>query len=144
MKRPYVADVSPQEAWKTLANEPGAVLVDVRTMAEWSYVGLPDLSSIGAPLLRVEWQSFPSGQVNASFVEMLSDALEVEGTSRDAPILFICRSGARSASAAAAMTAAGFSRCYNVASGFEGQRDQAGHRSSVDGWKVADLPWVQS
>lgn len=144
MARLYHGDVTPEEAWQMLTSEPGAALVDVRTTAEWSYVGLPDLSSIGAPLLRVEWQRFPTGQVNPEFVETLDDALQAKDTGRDAPIYFICRSGARSASAAAATTAAGYSRCYNVASGFEGPRDEKGHRGKVEGWKAANLPWVQS
>jgi rhodanese-related sulfurtransferase len=144
MARGYLGDVTPTETWEALAKEAGATLVDVRTAAEWGYVGLPDISETGAPLHRVEWQSFPSGAVNADFASVLSDALEVAGVSRDAPLFFICRSGARSASAAAAMTAAGYTRCYNVAGGFEGPRDAEGHRGTVEGWKAAGLPWVQS
>jgi rhodanese-related sulfurtransferase len=116
----------------------------VRTAAEWNYVGLPDLSAIGAPLLRVEWQSFPSGSLNPGFVESLDAALRALGAGRDASLFFICRSGARSAAAAAAMTAAGYRHCFNVAGGFEGRRDEYGHRGTVEGWKAAKLPWSQS
>ncbi len=144
MARGYLADATPEETWEALSKEADAVLVDVRTAAEWNYVGLPDVSKTDAPLLRVEWQSFPSGITNAAFVETLSDVLGGAGRSHDAPLYFICRSGARSASAAAAMTAAGYSRCYNVAGGFEGGRDAKGHRGTVEGWKAAGLPWVQS
>jgi rhodanese-related sulfurtransferase len=144
MPKGYQADVTPEEAWSALKSEPAARLVDVRTAAEWSYVGLPDLSGIGAPLLRVEWQSFPSGAVNPAFAATLDAALKKEGATPDAPVFFICRSGARSASAAAAMTEAGYSRCYNVAGGFEGGRDADGHRGTVEGWKAAKLPWIQS
>lgn len=140
----YRDDVAPEEAWQVLSKEEGAALVDVRTGAEWTYVGLPDLSSIGAPLHRVEWQSFPTGAVNASFVETLDEALRSAGSGRDAPIFFLCRSGARSASAAAAMTAAGYTQCFNVAGGFEGARDAQGHRGTLEGWKATGLPWVQS
>jgi rhodanese-related sulfurtransferase len=144
MARGYLADATPEETWDALSKEADAVLIDVRTAAEWNYVGLPDVSKADVPLLRVEWQSFPSGTTNAAFVEMLGDALEEAGRSHDAPLYFICRSGARSASAAAAMTAAGYSRCYNVAGGFEGGRDAKGHRGTIEGWKAAGLPWVQS
>jgi rhodanese-related sulfurtransferase len=144
MVRGYQADVTPEEAWSALKSEPGAALVDVRTAAEWNYVGLPDLAPIGKELLRVEWQSFPSGDVNPEFAETMDAALEKAGASSDASVFFICRSGARSASAAAAMTAAGYQRCYNVAGGFEGARDADGHRGTVEGWKAAKLPWVQS
>ena len=142
--RGYSGDVRPEEAWQMLASEPGAVLVDVRTAAEWNYVGVPDLAPVGRPLIRVEWQSFPSGETNPAFVDTLGAELRAAGSSKDSPICFICRSGARSASAAAAMSAAGYSRCYNVAGGFEGMRDGAGHRGNVDGWKAAELPWVQT
>lgn len=144
MARGYLADVTAEEAWTALSGGEAAALIDVRTTAEWNYVGLPDLSTTGAPLYRVEWQSFPSGAVNPAFVETLKKELEAAQTPRDAPLYFICRSGARSASAAAAMTAAGYTRCYNVAGGFEGPRDASGHRGTVDGWKAADLPWSQS
>lgn len=143
MAQGYHADATPEETWKALADVAGAALVDVRTAAEWNYVGLPDISKTGARLYRVEWQSFPSGARNPDFVETLDEALKDADTPPDAPIFFICRSGARSASAAAAMTAAGYSRCYNVAGGFEGPRDAEGHRGSVEGWKAAHLPWVQ-
>jgi rhodanese-related sulfurtransferase len=140
----YHGDATPEEAWAVLSREPGAALVDVRTAAEWSYVGLPDLSATRAPLLRVEWQSFPSGQLNPAFVETVDEALRRAGSHPEAPIFFLCRSGARSAAAAAAMTQASYSRCFNVAGGFEGRRDEHGHRGTVEGWKAAGLPWVQS
>jgi rhodanese-related sulfurtransferase len=140
----YYADATPEEAWKALSSESGAALVDVRTAAEWTYVGLPDLSAIDAPLLRVEWQSFPSMRVDPSFAERTDEALRTAGTPRDAPVFFICRSGARSAAAAAAMTAAGYARCFNIAGGFEGNRDENGHRGTKEGWKAAGLPWLQS
>jgi rhodanese-related sulfurtransferase len=140
----YHGDASPEDAWQALGREAGAALVDVRSMAEWAYVGLPDLSETGAPLLRVEWQSFPSMQVNPAFVETVDAALREAGASRDSPIFFLCRSGARSAAAAAAMTGAGYTRCFNVAGGFEGPRDTNGHRGTVEGWKAAGLPWAQS
>jgi len=144
VERGYLADATPKETWDALSGGTGAALVDVRTTAEWSYVGLPDLSSIDAPLLRVECQSFPTGEINPSFVQTVVDGLQSSGCPRDASVYFICRSGARSAAAAAAITAAGYSRCYNVAGGFEGKRDASGHRGTVEGWKADKLPWSQA
>jgi len=144
MSGAYHGDATPEEAWAALSQEVGAALVDVRTTAEWNYVGLPDVSGTKAPLLRAEWQLFPSGQVNPAFVQSVDDALRRAGARPDSSIFFLCRSGARSAAAAAAMTAAGYSRCFNVAGGFEGKRDEDGHRGTVEGWKAAGLPWVQS
>lgn len=144
MQRRYFADVTPEQAWEALTKEPGAALVDVRTAAEWSYVGLPDISGTRAPLFRLEWQKFPTGEVNRDFVEMLDDTLQAKGFGRDAPVYFLCRSGGRSAYAAAAMTAAGYTHCSNIVGGFEGDRNGKGHRGSINGWKAAGLPWVQS
>jgi rhodanese-related sulfurtransferase len=69
--------------------------------------------------------------------------LEAEGVSRDRSLLLICRSGVRSRDAAVALTSAGFGPCYNISDGFEGDLDGAKHRGISNGWKVADLPWIQ-
>ena len=134
----YAGDVTPAEAWEALSADPAAVLVDVRTSAEWSYVGLPDLRALGKDVVLVEWQTYPTGAVNADFVAELSAA----GVDEQAPVYFICRSGVRSVAAAEAATAAGWSRSHNVSEGFEGPHDAERHRT-VSGWKVAGLPWVQ-
>jgi len=134
----YAGDVTPTEAWAALEQDPRAVLVDVRTHAEWSYVGLPDLRSLGRAVLRVEWQRYPDGAINDRFVDELAAA----GVERDQPLYFLCRSGVRSLAAAEAATAAGWAESYNVSEGFEGPHDAQHHRS-VAGWKVAGLPWVQ-
>jgi rhodanese-related sulfurtransferase len=132
------------EAWDLLTADPRAQLIDVRTTAEWSYVGLPDLAQLGRELITVEWQRFPSSAVNPDFVTETKAALARAGAPSDAPLLFLCRSGVRSRAAAMAMTGAGFSRAYNVAGGFEGDLDQERHRGSKNGWKAMGLPWRQS
>lgn len=140
----FAGDVSALEAFEALSSEPQSVLIDVRTKAEWGYVGIPDLSSIGKELLLVEWQSFPAMAVNTDFVDVLSDELTRRGIGRETALFFLCRSGVRSLAAARAMAGAGFDRCFNVAGGFEGPLDEARHRGGVDGWKASGLPWVQS
>ena len=59
-----VENVAPQQVWDALGKEPGAQVVDVRTDAEWMYVGLPDLAEAGKQPVLIPWQMFPSGQVN--------------------------------------------------------------------------------
>jgi rhodanese-related sulfurtransferase len=135
----YAGDISATEAWDRLRNDPKAQLLDVRTVAEWNFVGLPDLSSVGRRVHCVEWQSFPTGAQNPGFVIEASQALDGPG----APVMVICRSGARSRAAAIALTQAGFTQAFNIAGGFEGDTDACGHRGSVNGWKAADLPWRQ-
>src|SRR6478735_2550069 len=120
----YAGDVTPEQAWTVLRDEPGAALVDVRTRAEWSYVGLPDLGGIGKDVVLVEWQTYPEGTVNERFTADLEAA------------------GVRSVAAAEAATRNGWSRSHNVLEGFEGPHDEQRHRA-VSGWKVAGLPWVQ-
>lgn len=135
----YAGDVTPQDAYAALAADEDAVLVDVRTTAEWSYVGLPDLSPIGKRVVCVEWQRFPDGAVNGDFVDQLQDA----GLPDGAPLYFLCRSGVRSIAAAKAATEAGLGPAYNVLEGFEGPPDEHGHRA-VAGWKNSELPWRQA
>src|SRR5690606_29201861 len=120
-----------------------AVLVDVRTNAEWTYVGVPDLRPLGRRPVFVEWQRFPSREVDGDFVTTLTARLRAVGATPDDPLLFICRSGQRSLSAAETMARAGYV-AYNVSDGFEGPLDLGGHRGAVGGWKAAGLPWSQS
>ena len=135
----FVGDVPVETAWAILRDESDATLIDVRTDAEWSFVGTPDLTGLGKRPLLVSWQRFPDMAFNAGFVETLRNA----GLARDAANLFLCRSGARSRAAALAMAAEGFARCYNVAEGFEGDKDARQHRGTTGGWKAAGLPWTQ-
>ena len=140
----YAGDMNCSEAWALLEAEPGAQLVDVRTAAEWTFVGLPDLSGLGRRVLTVEWQSYPGMGVNPDFAAQTAELLAGAGADADAPVLFLCRSGGRSRAAAIALTKAGFSRAYNISGGFEGDPDAAHHRGTRNGWKAAGLPWRQS
>jgi rhodanese-related sulfurtransferase len=135
----YAGDLTPEQTYAMLRSEPEAVLVDVRTVAEWSYVGLPDLGPLGKEVVRIEWVRFPDGAQNAGFTAQLIEA----GVPASAPVAFLCRSGVRSRGAAATATAAGYGRAYNIIDGFEGQLDGEGHRG-VGGWKAAGLPWRQT
>lgn len=140
----YAGDLSVQETWDLLAKDPKAQLIDVRTVAEWNFVGLPDLSILGRPVHRIEWQSFPSMQPNPNFVADAIQALSEAGADTSTPVVFLCRTGARSRAAAMAMTRAGYAKAFNIAGGFEGTINPEGHRGQIDGWKAADLPWRQS
>ncbi len=136
----YEGDITPEEAWEMLLDNPAAVLVDVRTEAEWRLVGVPDTSQTGREPVFAEWVNYPEGEPNANFMAELADAGLTPETG--APVIFLCRSGQRSIGAAKAATAAGMGPAYNVLDGFEGAPDNEGHRS-VQGWKAAGLPWRQ-
>ena len=109
----YAGEVSAAEAWQRLKPDPKAQLLDVRTMAEWNFVGLPDLSSLGRQARCIEWQGFPSGARNPAFVAAASQVLG----DKDAPVLVMCRSGARSYHAGMFLKQNGFERVYNLAGG---------------------------
>ena len=137
----YAGDLKPAAAWTLLGSDRAAQLVDVRTHAEWSFVGAPDLVGLGRKVHFVEWQEFPAMTPNPHFVAKAGAAL---GPDKNAPVLFLCRSGVRSRAAAQTMTAAGYARAYNIAGGFEGELDRERHRGSKNGWKAAGLPWIQT
>lgn len=135
----YAGDLSPQESWTLLETDPDSVLIDVRTDAEFSFVGVADMSGLGKKTIYASWLFYPSMELNSEFTNELGQ----KNLRKDQPLLFLCRSGVRSKHAAVAMTALGYSKCYNVASGFEGDKDETLHRASHNGWKHAGLPWVQ-
>ncbi|MCC4299939.1 rhodanese-like domain-containing protein [Aurantimonas coralicida] len=143
MNGEYKGDVTPKECWAALADTPDAVLVDVRTVAEWSYVGVPQLAPLGKAAILQEWQSFPSMAVDPDFAAKLARRIESEGGTRDTPVFFLCRSGVRSIASAVALTGAGYTNCFNVLDGFEGPPDEEAHRGRKAGWKAEGLPWVQ-
>ena len=136
----YAGDVLPQQAWDLLKEDGSATLVDVRTVPEWTFSGVPDLSSLGKEVIMLSWQFYPSMQVNDKFVEQLERCI----IDKDTPLLFLCRIGGRSLSAAKAMAEAGYTKCYNIADGFEGSVDAHKHRGTVAGWKAEALPWEQN
>lgn len=135
----YAGEIGVSDAWRLLQEDPDAVLLDVRTLAEWQFVGLPDLSSVGRRTVTVEWQQFPSGQPNPDFLGQIQGA----GIKPDQTVLCLCRSGQRSLHAARLLTQAGYGKAYNITEGFEGRPDGEGHRGTVEGWKAAGLPWRQ-
>ena len=127
---PYAGALTPKEAYEVLQLAPGAKLVDVRTRAEWDWVGrIPGAEEI-------EWQNYPDNQPNSFFLAQLKQQVD-----REALVMFICRSGVRSSKAAALATHAGYTGCYDVLEGFEGNKDANGQRGNIGGWRRAGLPW---
>lgn len=143
---PIIDEVDPATAYRLLESDPDIALVDVRTRAEWAFVGVPDIRGTGRPFWMAEWVTFPTQAQNTDFLDELREQM---GESPPARLLFICRSGSRSMAAARAVAAAlagqGIvAHCTNVAEGFEGDLDAEGHRGSLNGWKTRGLPWRQN
>jgi rhodanese-related sulfurtransferase len=132
LERPYQGELTPQEASELLRLAPGARIVDVRTRAEWDWVGRV------AGAVEIEWNQYPGGIRNPNFIAELKRQVDPE-----ALVMFLCRSGARSIGAATAATEAGYNSCYNILEGFEGDKDANGHRNTIGGWRKAGLPWIQ-
>jgi rhodanese-related sulfurtransferase len=140
----FAGDVAVGEALDALAREPQATLIDVRTEPEWQFVGGADLSDLGKEVVYLSWQVYPAMQIQPDYAERLGAELRRRGLSQDAPLYFLCRSGARSRAAAIEMTKAGWTRSYNVVDGFEGALDAERKRGRTGGWKAKGLPWRQS
>jgi rhodanese-related sulfurtransferase len=126
----YAGALLPAEAYALM--QAGVSLVDVRTQPELLYVGKIPGS------LAIEWQTYPGNRPNADFLAQLAAAVP-----KDQPVMFLCRSGARSHAAAEAATRAGWRECYNILEGFEGDKDAAQQRGRLGGWRKAGLPWTQ-
>ncbi len=143
---PGVGELNPLAAWQILKDNPSSKLIDVRTRAEWGFVGVPDLVETDRPAIFVEWVSFPDMSANPQFV---AEVMEAIGDNTPSTLLFICRSGTRSFRAANAiadhLAQVGVTAdCINVAEGFEGDLGPMGHRGGVNGWKARGLAWRQS
>lgn len=140
MTNQYAGDLPSPDAWARLCENPDTVILDVRTQAEWNWVGIPDLSSLNKNLHCVEWVKFPGGIQNTEFLQHVTQILP----DKNQEILILCRSGVRSKHAAIALSAVGYTKAYNISDGFEGDIDEQGHRSQKNGWKYHQLPWKQS
>ncbi|MBL0887610.1 rhodanese-like domain-containing protein [Myceligenerans indicum] len=132
----YAGDITPQQAWDLLGDDPDAVLVDVRTEGEWRTIGVPDVSSFDKQVVFAQWVH-ADGRPNPEFLEELKAGVGSAG----GPVVFLCRSGQRSIGAARLATSAGIAPSYNVVEGFEGPAGPDGVRNH-NGWKVRDLPWT--
>lgn len=132
---PYAGAVTPQEAYALLQQNPQIKLIDVRTHAERDWVGRVVLPS--SQHLAVQWSLYPGGTPNPDFLAQLADI-----AAPDTVLLFLCRSGVRSRHAAKLATENGYTNCFDILEGFEGDKDSAGHRKTLNGWCHAGIPWI--
>ena len=128
-------ELTAREAWERLRADERVVLLDVRSEPEWDFVGVP----LADNYHQVCWRHYPEMRVNPDFLV----EVEASGIDRDAPVLLLCKSGVRSREAGEFLLSNGFSQCYNIVDGFEGERNDNGHRCRIDGWVAAGLPWIQ-
>jgi len=136
-----------EEAGKFLASREDAVLVDIRTRAEVSFVGIAEEADKNIPYMVMdEFWDFDEDKgtykmaVNSSFADEVADLVRKRGLSKDSAIILMCRSGSRSARAADLLGQLGYNNVYSVVDGFEGDKGPHGARN-VNGWKNAKLTW---
>ena len=129
-----IENLDPKQSWAVLQNNPAAVLVDVRTFIEHSFVGHPPKA------VHIAWKEFPGMQLNNTFVEQVQQLVP----DKSVPVLLLCRSGVRSVEAAKALEVVGYQHLINIVGGFEGAPDANKHRGNIDGWRFYGLPWQQS
>lgn len=141
MTHPEPKTLFPKEAWQLIQDDPRALLIDVRSHMEFLFIGHP----VGA--LHIPWIDEPDWNINPRFVpeirQLVLGGLGVEDNPSEVPILLICRSGKRSREAGELLLSEGFHKVYNIADGFEGERDDNHHRSTLGGWRFEGLPWEQ-
>ena len=135
----YKRNLLPKMAVERLQNNPQALFVDVRSKAEYKYVGYPENS------ILIPWIDDPDWEPNP---EVFSDSVmqELDGRENlsDTEIILICRSGFRSNEALKCLENKGFTQVSHVASGFEGDLDENDHRGNLNGWRHDGMPWSQS
>jgi rhodanese-related sulfurtransferase len=136
-----LVDLPAPDAYTFLQEHPNAVLIDVRSTVEHQFVGHP----IGA--VHIPWSDGLNWQRNENFVHDIEQYLTTQFPGFDTkqhPVVLMCRSGARTEKAGAALIEAGFSNVSHVSDGFEGDKDQNQHRGNINGWRFHNLPWQQS
>ena len=131
--------ISSKQCFERLSEESSSYLVDVRTKPEWLFVGLPDLQSLNKQTICVSWNVYPNMEINVNFE---SEILE-SGINKQDTIFLICRSGNRSCDAAEFLASRGFTNCFNVTDGFDGENGPNHQRSTINGWKYYKLPLKQ-
>lgn len=127
---PYSGALTPREAFDVMQRDPSVVLVDVRSRAELELVGRVPES------IHIEWAFYPGMVPNAQFSEQLAESVD-----KNLTIVFMCRTGGRSHSAAVVAHEMGYDNVYNMLEGFEGEANSLKQRTLVNGWKHAGLPW---
>ncbi len=132
---PYAGAVTPAEAFTLLQADSGIKVIDVRTQAERDWVGKIHVPE--AQHFSIQWTLYPGGAKNPDFLQQLAQCAQPDDV-----LLFLCRSGVRSRYAAEVATANGYQNCFDILEGFEGDRNDAGHRKTIGGWCRAGLPWI--
>jgi rhodanese-related sulfurtransferase len=158
-------DILSIEAYDMLNTVPNTYLIDVRTRAEYQFIGHPPTAYLfpyyfwnGTLAKKGENWEYQFSVKNKSFVDEISKKYQKTNN-----LLIICRDGTRSILAARDLIKSGFKNVYNVRDGFEGPyfpyfEDENRHkfyrhlakRNKIPGfnhrrfygWQWWNLPWT--
>ncbi len=136
----YPKEISAKGAFEILKSEKNSFLIDVRTLPEWNFSGIPNLSEINKDVIRLSWLFYPKMDFNSEFANQLQNEIQDNNSN----LFFLCKVGGRSFDAGILAKQLGFQNCYNINYGFEGEKDEMGRRGFINGWKAEGLPWFQS
>ncbi len=140
-----VIEIEPIDSWDLLKKSENSVLIDVRTIPEFSFVGTVSLDKLNKDVLLIPWRVYPDMKIDEKFNIKLTHILKGKFPNQEngnIALLFICRSGARSLEAASSMSKLNY-KCYNVKNGFEGDLNKDSQRGKLNGWKANNLAWRQ-
>ena len=127
------SDISSESAIE-MVRQPDTYLVDVRTIAEYVFVGHPEMA-YNIPLTFWDERSIQN-VANETFIEDIKARFKPGDT-----LILISRSGNRSVYAQRMLRREGFQKLFNVRDGFEGRKGSQGLRT-LNGWKNAGLPYT--
>ena len=134
-----VKNITSIECFNKLSEISNSYLIDIRTKPEWEFIGVPDLSSLNKKTIFISWHMYPEMKINSLFENQITES----NIKKNDNLFLICRSGSRSSDAAEFLTSHGFTNCFNVKDGFEGEIGPNHQRSTINGWKYCKLPWKQ-
>lgn len=141
-----VTQISATDAFDLLQKDKNSALVDVRTFEEFNFVGTANSTEFDGRMILAPWKLTVAMQENPTFATNLEEMLKklFGNKSKETQLFFICRTGGRSDAAARFCNNLGYTNCFNITGGFEGELDPSEHRGQMNGWKAEKLPWKQS
>ncbi len=126
------------------------LFIDIRTPSELNYLGAAMVMDAHVPLVFMDssgWDDKKHRYLradNKNYVADVEAQLEKKGLTKDVTVIFMCRSGKRSATAVNKLADAGFTKAWTVVDGYEGDKAKEGEnkgKRTVNGWKNSGLPW---
>jgi rhodanese-related sulfurtransferase len=143
----YADDVTTVEAYNMVCDNTNVYIVDVRTDAEWIWVGHPGPNNTGEgdcldgkvvniPFWIEKLGGWPVG--NESFIKDVNEFFE---DIEDPVLITMCLSGYRGGLSRDLLESEGY-EAHNMIHGFQGKRDPDTGYRTVNGWVVDGLPYL--